>query len=367
MPCRRWADRKYSCAAATPAGAPPADGGSSRERGSRHRWQPRLGTPAVGGRSGRRRGEWTSGSSRSRSPRPWVCHAVGVLVSVGRPRHVPRKLPALARGAMLQPKMRTSCRTGREPPVAVARANHGESPMTTSKGQLPGRTCRPGRASGAVCAGSNPAEGAQDNCPSSRHDAPRRRSDKSPYDTARHPLPPYSTGTTPLSPRSMGSGALQRRQRRPLLPCARSLGRSSSLRSIRHGRVGSRAGDPRRFERVSIDCFELTDMPKGGRRGENGPPTWTVPRDPMAQHRRGRSGAEDVGVIDVRPAGKHRMHQGQGLASAAGPTHRLSTRGSPCRHPVPRAPRRSSSMADNISAGVGDQMSSVVVPSRSPA
>ena len=73
-----------------------------------------------------------------------------------------------------------------------------------------------------------------------------------------------------------------------------------------------------------------------------------------AEHRRGRTGAQHVGVIDVRSAGDHRVHQRQHLAARTGatdPADQPHRRVDQRLQPEPLRQRR-----DEQQPGVGDQV-----------
>jgi hypothetical protein len=92
--------------------------------------------------------------------------------------------------------------------------------------------------------------------------------------------------------------------------------------------AGAGAQLPRPAQRLRDHRVELADMPERERpqqRAQGG-----RGHHPERQHRRGRPGAQHVGVIDVAAPGQDRGHQRQHLAARAGPAdpadqpHRLA-------------------------------------------
>ena len=75
---------------------------------------------------------------------------------------------------------------------------------------------------------------------------------------------------------------------------------------------------PRPLERVSVDRFELADMPERERPQER--PQRRRRHHPMTQHRGGRTGAQHVRVVDVGAARDHRVGQRQHLPARSGST-----------------------------------------------
>ena len=115
---------------------------------------------------------------------------------------------------------------------------------------------------------------------------------------------------------------------------------------------GTGAGSPDPLECAPDDGFELADMTE--REGSQKRAQRRGRHHPMAQHPGGRTGAQHVGVINVRRAGDHRVDQRQHLAprtSTTDPTQQAHRRVDQRLQPEPLTQR-----GHEQQTGVGDQV-----------